>query len=177
MMQAIDELNKVGLEFHDRVEEPLWIDQLQKLADADDRNPSLSGYACAILLERGLIANEALAREVSRRLSPGVPADLAPAGSKAGAAQSLRSAGAADALGATGRVHRVARRRAVPPGPGVSPPGVRAVQPREKRHIAENLGEYWKLNADVASEMIEQPLTEKEEETLKDLNEFDFDDL
>src|SRR5262249_39735519 len=31
MMQAIDELNKVGLEFHDRLEEPLWIEQLQKL--------------------------------------------------------------------------------------------------------------------------------------------------
>ena len=47
---------------------------------------------------------------------------------------------------------------------------------REKRHIAENLGEYWGLNADAASEMIEQPLTEAEEKTLKDLNEFDFDD-
>ena len=76
MMQAIDELNRVALEFHDRVEEPLWIAQLQKLADADDRNPLLSGYACAILLERGVIENEALAREVSRRVSPGVPADL-----------------------------------------------------------------------------------------------------
>ena len=76
MMQAVDEVNKVGLEFHDRVEEPLWIEQLRRLADDDDRNPSLSGYACAILLERGLMENEALAREVSRRISPGVPADL-----------------------------------------------------------------------------------------------------
>ena len=58
------------------VEEPLWIEQLRRLADADDRNPLLSGYACAILLERGLIASEDLAPEVSRRLSPGVPADL-----------------------------------------------------------------------------------------------------
>ena len=46
---------------------------------------------------------------------------------------------------------------------------------REKRQIAENLGEYWGLNADVASEMIEKPLTETEEKSLKDLNEFDFD--
>jgi len=49
--------------------------------------------------------------------------------------------------------------------------------PQEKRHIAENLGEYWGLNADAASELIEQPLTEQEEETLKDLNEIDFNDL
>jgi hypothetical protein len=46
---------------------------------------------------------------------------------------------------------------------------------REKRQIAENLGEYWGLNAEAASEMIEQPLSEAEEEKLKDLNEFDFD--
>ena len=38
------------------------------------------------------------------------------------------------------------------------------VQPREKRQIAENLGEFWGVNADVASEMIEQPLSEDEEE-------------
>ena len=54
----------------------MWIAQLQKLADSDDRNPLLSGYACAVLLERGLITNESLGREVSRRLSPGIPADL-----------------------------------------------------------------------------------------------------
>ena len=46
---------------------------------------------------------------------------------------------------------------------------------REKRHISENLGEYWGHNADAVSEMIEKPLTEVEEKTLKDLNEFDFD--
>ena len=50
--------------------------ELRKLSDADDRNPLLSGYACAVLLERGLMATEDLAREVSRRLSPGIPADL-----------------------------------------------------------------------------------------------------
>ena len=82
LLVAIDELNKVGLEFHDRVDEPLWIDNLQKLADADDRNPLLSGYACAILLERGLIANEDLAREVSRRVSPAFRPTSEPAGSR-----------------------------------------------------------------------------------------------
>src|SRR4030095_13838273 len=49
--------------------------------------------------------------------------------------------------------------------------------PREKRHIAENLGQCWGLNADAASELIEQPLTESEEKTLEDLNEFDFGDI
>ncbi len=128
MMQAIDELNKVGLEFHDRVEEGLWVDQLRRLSDADDRNPSLSGYACDPLGtradgERGPRAGglpPPLARRARRsggRLVRGF-----------GAAQSLRPAGPAGALGTTGRVHPLAGRRAVPPGVGVSPPGLRAVQ-------------------------------------------------
>lgn len=178
LMQAIDELNKVGLEFHDRVEEPLWIGQLQRLSDADDRNPSLSGYACAILLERGLIENETLAQEVSRRISPGVPADLG-AGWFEGLAQRNRYAllarqalweQLAEYIQSLDeeqfRRALVFLRRAFGP-----------FSAREKRHIAENLGEIWGLNADVASDLIEQSLTEKEEETLKDLNEFDFDDL
>ena len=36
---------------------------------------------------------------------------------------------------------------------------------QEKRHISENLGEHWGLGEAVASELISQPLTEKEEET------------
>jgi hypothetical protein len=176
MMQAMDELNKVGLEFHDRLEEPLWIEQLRRLSDADDRNPSLSGYACAILLERGLMENAALAREVSRRISPGVPADLG-AGWFEGLAQRNRYAllarqplweqiaGYIESLDEEQfRRALVFLRRAFGP-----------FGAREKRHIAENLGQYWGLNADAAGEMIEKPLTEAEEEKLKGLNEFDFD--
>ncbi|HEY1380937.1 MAG TPA: DUF5682 family protein, partial [Gemmataceae bacterium] len=76
LVVSIDELNRVSLEHHDRVEGELWVQRLRKLSDADDRNPLLSGYACAVLLERGLMATDELAREVSRRLSPGIPADL-----------------------------------------------------------------------------------------------------
>ena len=178
MMRAIDALNRVGLEFHDRVEEPMWIERLQRLSDADDRNPSLSGYACAILLERGLIENEVLAREVSRRISPGVPADLG-AGWFEGLARRNRYALLArqplwEQLAAyiesldeeQFRRALVFLRRAFGP-----------FGPRDKRHVAENLGEYWGLNEDVAAEMIEKPLSEEEEETLNDLNDFDFDDL
>jgi hypothetical protein len=178
MMQAIDELNNVGLESHDRVEESLWIEQLKRLAEADDRNPSLSGYACAILLERGLLESDELAREVSRRLSPGVPADLG-AGWFEGLAQRNRYAllarqplweqlaGYIESLDDEQfRRALVFLRRAFGP-----------FSAREKRHISENLGEFWGLNADAASELIEQPLTEAEEDKLKDLNEFDFGDL
>ena len=48
----LDELNKVAVEHSDRVDESLWVGSLLKLSDSDDRNPILSGYACALLLER-----------------------------------------------------------------------------------------------------------------------------
>ncbi|MDZ4684283.1 MAG: DUF5682 family protein [Planctomycetaceae bacterium] len=178
ILAAMDELNQVALEYADRVEESLWIDRLQRLADADDRNPLLSGYACAILLERGLMANDALAREVSRRLSPGIPADLG-AGWFEGLSRRNRYAlltrqtlwvQLADYVAALDddqfRRALVFLRRAFG-----------SFSPREKRHIAENLGEHWGVHADAASELIEQPLTEQEEQTLADLNEFDFGDL
>lgn len=178
LLSAIDDLNQVALEYHDRVEESLWIERLQKLADADDRNPLLSGYACAVLLERGLIANESLAREVSRRLSPGIPADLG-AGWFEGLSKRNRYAllarqplweQLADYVNSLDdeqfRRALVFLRRAFG-----------GFSPQEKRHIAENLGECWRLNPDEASEALAEPLTEKEEQTLSELNDFNFDDL
>lgn len=178
MLVGIDELNKVGLEFHDAVDEPLWIGELQRLSDADDRNPVLSGYACAILLERGLMANDALAREVSRRISPGVPADLG-AGWFEGLAKRNRYALLArqslwDQLESyiAGLDEDQFRRALV-----FLRRAFGSFSANEKRHIAENLGELWGLNVDVTAEMIEKPLSESEEKKLSDLNEFDFGDL
>lgn len=178
MLTAIDELNRTGLEFHDRVDENLWIDQLQRLSNADDRNPLLSGYCCAILLERGLMADDQLAAQVSRHISPGVPADLG-AGWFEGLAQRNRYALLARQTLWEHLAEYVASlddeqfkralvflRRAFA-GFGA----------REKRHIAENLGHCWDLNPDTAGELIETPLTEEEEKTLDDLNKFDFGDI
>jgi hypothetical protein len=178
MFTAIDEMNQVALEHADRVDEVLWTDRLRKLSDADDRNPLLSGYACAILLERGLIANDDLIREVSRRLSPGVPADLG-AGWFEGLSKRNRYAllarqvlweQLANYIAALDeepfRRSLVFLRRAFG-----------GFSAREKRQIAENLAEYWGVSADAASEAIETKLTETEEKTLSDLNEFNFDDL
>ncbi len=178
MLVAVDELNKTCLEFHDQVDEPLWIAELRRLAEADDRNPFLSGYACAILLERGLIPNEELAREVSRRISPGAPADLG-AGWFEGLAQRNRHALIARQTLWSQLAEYVASldedqfRRALV----FLRRAFGAFSAREKRQIAENLGEIWGVGGDVAGEMLEAKLTEEEEAKLKDLNEFNFDDL
>ncbi len=175
---AMDELNKVNLEYHELVDEELWVTRLQSLADADDRNAILSGYACAILLERSLISNERLAREVSRRLSPGIAADLG-AGWFEGLAKRNRYALLArqplwEQLAAyVESLDDEQFRRAIV----FLRRAFGGFSPQEKRRIAENLGEYWGTGADVASELMNQPLTEKEEQSLEALNEFDFDDL
>jgi hypothetical protein len=178
VLVAMNELNQVALEHADRVDEALWIDSLRKLSDADDRNPVLSGYACAILLERGLMPNEDLIREVSRRLSAGVPADLG-AGWFEGlskrnhyallARQALWEQ-LADYIASLDEEHfrrsLVFLRRAFG-----------GFGPREKRQIAENLAQHWGASGDSTADMLEKSLTEEEEKSLTDLNEFNFDSL
>ena len=175
---AIDELNRVSLDHHDRVEGELWVGCLRKLADADDRNPLLSGYACAVLLERGLVATGDLAREVSRRLSPGIPADLG-AGWFEGLSRRNRAALLArqplwqELAGYVASLDHDQFRRAVV----FLRRAFGGFAPHQKRQVCENLAEHWGVNADAAKETLAAPLTEAEEEKLGELNEFDFDDL
>jgi hypothetical protein len=49
--------------------------------------------------------------------------------------------------------------------------------PQEKRSIAENLAHIWGVDSDSAQAVLDGPLSEKEEQALSDLNEFDFGDL
>ena len=175
LVDAVDLLNKVGLDYYERVDESAWLRELHQLSNADDRNPLAAGYACAILLERNEMSNEQLAVEVSRRLSPGIEADL--------------GAGWFEGLSRRNRYALLARqilweqlsdyvsslddeqfRRALV----FLRRAFGHFSPQEKRSIAENLGESWGLNADAVSELMSQPLSEEEEQSL---NEFDFDDL
>ena len=132
----------------------------------------------AILLERGAVEEALLAREVARRLSPGVPADLG-AGWFEGLAGKNRYALIArlslwrhldDYLSALddGQFRRalVFLRRAFA-----------GFGPSEKNDIAENLGEIWGVNQNQAAEVLMGALTQTEQEALKDLDDFDFDDI
>ena len=125
-----------------------------------------------------MITNDVLSREVSRRLSPGIPADLG-AGWFEGLSKRNRYAllarqplwvQLADYVSSLDEDHfrraLVFLRRAFG-----------GFSPREKRQIAENLGEHWGVSADAASEVIEKELNEEEEKTLSDLNEFNFDEF
>ncbi|MCZ2342938.1 MAG: DUF5682 family protein [Bacteroidales bacterium] len=175
---SLDQLNWVSLEHHERVEADLWTERLRQLADADDRNPLLSGYACAILLERGLMANDDLAREVSRRLSPGIPADLG-AGWFEGlsmrnrAALLARQALWAELANYVSSLDDEQFQRAIV----FLRRAFGSFSPHQKRQICENLAEHWGIHADAAQEMLSAPLSEEEEQKLSDLSAFDFGDI
>ena len=178
LVVSIDELNRVSLEHHERVEGELWVEKLRKLSDADDRNPLLSGYACAVLLERGLMATEDLAREVSRRLSPGIPADLG-AGWFEGLSKRNRAALLArqplwvELAGYVQSLDDDQFKRAIV----FLRRAFGGFAPHQKRQICENLAEHWGVNADAAKEALAAPLTEAEEQKLSELSEFNFDDI
>ncbi len=173
-----NELNKVALDYTSLIDEPLWIAELQKLAQADYLNPLLSGYACALLVERNLISNDELAKEVSRRLSPGIAADLG-AGWFEGLSQRNRYAlltrlvlweqlagYVASLTDDEFKRALVFLRRAFG-----------EFSPQEKQSICENLGEIWGANPDTVSEVLSAELNEKEKKKLDELSDFNFEEL
>lgn len=175
--KAMDQLNALQLS-HDFLEEERWISLLEEISDRDDLNTRCSGFAMAVLLERGAVDESLLAREVSRRLSPGVPADLG-AGWFEGLAGKNRYALIArlslwrrldDYLSTlddeTFRRALVFLRRAFAD-----------FTPAEKNDIAENLGEIWGVNPSQAAEALMNDTTEAEQAVLESLDEFDFDDI
>lgn len=174
--KAMDQLNALQLN-HDFLDAGRWQALLAEISDRDDLNTRCSGFAMAILLERGEADEELLAREVSRRLSPGVPADLG-AGWFEGLAAKNRYALIArlslwrqlsdylDSLDEeTFRRALVFLRRAFAD-----------FSPSEKNDIAENLGEIWGITAQEVQQLMAEP-TEAEQEILAGLEEFDFDDI
>ena len=159
----------------DFLDESLWFDKLTELSNRDDLNTKISGLATAILLDAGKIDEPTLRKEVSRRLSIGMPAEL---GANWFAGLSMRNHYALigrltlweslseymDTLDEEEfRRSAVFLRRAFV-----------EYSAKEKDMIAENLGEIWGLNAQEVSEIINSEIKEVDTEILED---FDFGDF
>ena len=174
---AMDRLNALQLN-HDFLEADRWLSLMTTISDRDDLNTRCSGFAMAILLERGEADEELLAREVARRLSPGIPADL--------------GAGWFEGLAGKNRYALIARlslwrhlddylstldedafRRALV----FLRRAFADFSPSEKNNIAENLGELWGVNPQQAAEVLRNEPTQAEQELLSSLSDFDFDDI
>jgi hypothetical protein len=72
---AILKLHDVAREQPDLVDAVRWNRELDTIASLDSLNAYLSGFVLSLILPR--VSEETLDREVSRRLSAGVPADVA----------------------------------------------------------------------------------------------------
>ncbi|KGE16791.1 DUF5682 family protein [Paenibacillus wynnii] len=178
LITAMNELNRIALDHSETVDERLWLQELLNLSERDDRNPRLSGFACAILMERGKITVQQCAVEVSRRLSPGIPADL--------------GAGWFEGLSMRNRYSLLSRlslweqlneyinslqdeefRRALV----FLRRAFSTFSTKEKTMIAELLGEVWGVNVEQAAEVLTGELKEEETKMLDDLNDYDFEDF
>ncbi len=175
--EAMDRLGSLPLN-HDFLDADAWISLLERISDRDDLNTRCSGFAMAALLERGAADEALLARELSRRLSPGVPAEL--------------GAGWFEGLASKNRYALIARlslwRHLSDYLDSLDEPAFRRAlvflrrafsdfSPSEKSDIAENLGEVWGLNARQAAEALMKETTQEERAVLAELDEFDFDDI
>ena len=175
--KSMDQLNALQLS-HDFLEEERWLTLLEEISDRDDLNTRCSGFAMAILLERGKADEALLTREVSRRLSPGVPADLG-AGWFEGLAGKNRYALIARLSlwrqldGYLATLDEEAFKRALV----FLRRAFADFTPAEKNDIAENLGELWGVNPQQAAEALMKDTTEAEQAVLESLDEFDFDDI
>ena len=171
-----DSLNLTMNRIYDLVDVETWHKELTHLAWRDDVNTKLSGVAFAILLEHNLATEDECAREVSRRLSAGVPADL----------------GASWFEGFSGRNRYALLSRTIiwkELDNYVSQLDeeqfMRSVvflrrafsnfEPNQKNSIAELLADLWGTSKEVTAEFLQQELTEEETTKLDELNDFDFD--
>ncbi|MEC0242870.1 DUF5682 family protein [Paenibacillus dokdonensis] len=178
MAAAINEMNLIASEHSEEVDEGLWIQEMGRLSDRDDAHPRLSGLACAILLERNDITAQQCAAEVSRRLSPGIPADLG-AGWFEGLAMRNRYA-LLSRMSLWEQLDEYIRTLE-------NEEFVRALvflrrafsvfSPKEKTMVAELLGEHWGADTEQVAEILMDDLKEDETRMLDELNDFDFEDF
>jgi len=173
--ESMEKLNVLQLN-HAFLSERDWTGLIGRVSDADDLNPKCSGFAMAILLERGIADEERLGREISRRLSPGIPAEL--------------GAGWFEGLAGKNRYALIARlslwRHLSDYLDGLDSEGFKralvflrrafsAFSPSEKSDIAENLGEVWGIDPQQAAELLMWETTEAEKHMIEELEDFDFD--
>lgn len=177
VVKSVDRLNSVCLH-HDFLDEERFVRLMEEIASRDDINTRISGFCTAVLLERGRMQDDELGREVQRRLSKGIPAELG-AGWFAGLSKKNRYALIArlslwkelssylDTLDEEEfkRALLFLRRAFSDFTPG------------EKADVAENLGEIWQVNKDQVSETVTRALKTEELEMIDSLDDFDFDGI
>ena len=177
IIRAMEKVNAACLS-HEFLKEEQWISLLHELADRDDVNMRISGYAAAVLTERGRFTNEILSELISRRLSKGTAA--------------ADGAGWFEGLSMKNRRSLISRLSLweklfeyvceldeveFKPALVCLRRTYSVFTPSEKADIAENIGEILGISKESASEYIVAPINQLEQETLDELDDFDFGDI
>lgn len=163
---------------HDFLDSERFTQLLNDVADSDTVNPLLSGFACALLSERGSISPDKLSELVSRRLSKGTPPAEGAAWFEGLARRNRRSL--------IGRLTLWEKLCSFISGLDDEEfkPVIIALRrtfadftPAEKSDIAENIGEVLGISAMQAAEVITADITAEEQQTIDELDDFDFGDI
>ena len=177
IMEGLKTINDLSIQ-HDHYMEEEWIQVLNELSLRDDINQLLSGYATAILLERGLLKEDEFQRIVIYHVSHGVPVDIAAnwfegfmmKNHYALIARSfiwkqlddyIQELEDDDFLRALLYLRRA----------------FSMYSAKEKHEIAQNLGSLWHLDQDSVAEILNTELKKEEQDLLNELEDFDFGDF
>lgn len=177
LMNAISRVNDAVMS-HDFLDEERFLTLLLDLSDSDMASPLLSGFGCAVLTDRGKITSEKLSELISRRLSRGTPPAEGALWFEGLAQKNRRSLIARLSIwekltefiseldDEEFKPTLVCLRRTFA-----------EFSPSEKADIAENIGEALGISTQAAAEMIAAPMTAEEQQTIEELDDFDFGDI
>ena len=163
---------------HDFLDDERFLDLMHELSDSDMANPYLSGFGCAVLMERGKISPEALSVLISRRLSHGTPA-----GDGALWFEGLSKKNRRSLIGRLSVWEKLCEYISGLDDEEFKPVLVclrrtfSEFTPAEKADIGESIGEALGISRENASEFISAVMTAEEEQTLDELDDFDFGDI
>ena len=163
---------------HDFLDRKRLTDLLTDISDSDTVNPLISGFACALLAEKGEIAPEKLSELVSRRLSKGTPPAEGAAWFEGLARRNRRSL-----IGRLTLWEKLCDYICGLDDEEFKPVLVSLrrtfaeFSPAEKNDIAENIGEVLGISTQQAAEIITSAVTAEEQQTIDELDDFDFGDI
>lgn len=163
---------------HDFLDSDRFITLLSDIADNNFANPLLSGYSAALLTERGKISSEKLSELIGRRLSAGTPPAEAALWFEGLARRNRRSL--ISRLSVWEKLCDFVA--------GLDDDGFKPVlvalrrtfsdfSPAEKSDIAENIGEVLGISKEAAAEFVTMQLSGDEQQSIDELDDFDFGDI
>ncbi|MDO5558584.1 MAG: DUF5682 family protein [Oscillospiraceae bacterium] len=177
LISAVSVVNDACLS-HDNLDDLRFLTLLSEITDSEFANPLVSGFACAVLCERGKIENETLSILISRKLSKGSsPAD---------------SALWFEGLARKNRRSLISRlsvweklcsfisqldENEFKPVLVCLRRTFCEFTPNEKSDVAENIGEILGITKEAAAEFIMTEMSEEEKQNLEELDDFDFGDI